>query len=257
MAKEKDNMANNTDVNINDENAPQVPKHIAIIMDGNGRWARRRGMPRVAGHNAGMKALKEIVRICSDMGVKYLTVYAFSTENWKRPQDEVTGIFKIMVYYIQKELRELAEKNVRIRVLGNWDAIPEEAEKSMEHALAETEKNDGMVFNIALNYGGRTEITDAFRKIAAEAAAEGKSPEEFADSITEELIGSAMTTAGMPDPDMIIRTGGEMRLSNFLLWQCAYSEFIYTDVFWPDFDEKELKRCIEEFNSRHRRYGGL
>lgn len=250
-------MAKNTDINGDRDNALEVPKHIAIIMDGNGRWAKKRGMPRVAGHNAGMKALKEIVRTCSDMGVGYLTVYAFSTENWKRPQDEVTGIFKIMVHYIQKELRELAEKNVHIRVLGDWGAIPEDAEKSMEHAIAETEKNDGMVFSIALNYGGRAEITDAFRNLAAKAAAEGKSLEDFAGSITEELIESGMTTAGMPDPDMIIRTGGEMRLSNFLLWQCAYSEFIYTDVFWPDFDAEELNRCIEEFHSRHRRYGGL
>lgn len=231
----------------------QPPQHIAIIMDGNGRWAQRQGKPRVFGHNAGMQSLKEIVRACSDLGVKYLTVYAFSTENWKRPEDEVSGIFKIMVLYIQKELKELNEKNVRINVIGDWSKIPPDAGESMAKALDLTKDNTGLVFNIALNYGGRREITDAVRKLFAEAEKNGLS----ADDINEDMLSSHMSTGGMPDPDIIIRTGGEMRLSNFLLWQCAYSEFIFTDVYWPDFTKGELIRCIDEYNSRHRRYGGL
>lgn len=230
-----------------------VPNHIAIIMDGNGRWAKKRGMPRVMGHNAGMKSLKEIVRACSDMGVRYLTVYAFSTENWKRPQDEVSGIFRIMVKYIRKELEELKNNNVRIRVLGHYDAIPEDARDSMDRALAETSENTGLQFNIALNYGGRMEILDAVRKLYEEMSDSGK---DISD-ITEADIENCLATAGMPDPDMIIRTGGELRLSNFLLWQCAYSELIFRDIYWPDFGKEELESCIEEFDRRHRRYGGL
>ena len=230
-----------------------VPNHIAIIMDGNGRWAKKRGLPRVMGHNAGMKSLKEIVRACSDLGVKYLTVYAFSTENWKRPEDEVSGIFKIMVKYIAKELAELNRENVRIRVFGQWEAIPEEARESMELALAQTEANTGLQFNIALNYGGRKEILDAVKKLYAETEASGAK----IDDLREADLQRHLSTGQMPDPDLIIRTGGELRLSNFLLWQCAYSEFVFRDIFWPDFDKKELEGCIEEFNQRHRRYGGL
>ena len=231
----------------------KAPDHIAIIMDGNGRWAQKQGKPRVFGHNAGMQSLKEIVRACSDLGVKYLTVYAFSTENWKRPQDEVSGIFKIMVLYIQKELKELHEKNVRINVIGDWSKIPSDAGDSMSRALEMTKDNTGLVFNIALNYGGRREITDAVKKLYTEMTESGLT----VDDINEDMIAKHISTAGMPDPDIIIRTGGEMRLSNFLLWQCAYSEFIFTDVYWPDFTKGELLKCIDEFNSRHRRYGGL
>ena len=230
-----------------------VPNHIAIIMDGNGRWAKKRGMPRVMGHNAGMQSLKEIVRACSDMGVKYLTVYAFSTENWKRPEDEVSGIFKIMVLYIKKELAELKRENVKIRVVGEWEAIPEEAKKSMEYALSQTEDNTGLQFNIALNYGGRREILDAVKALYENLQETGGN----IGGITEDDIGRYLATGNIPAPDMIIRTGGELRLSNFMLWQCAYSELIFRDVFWPDFDKKELESCIEEFNARHRRYGGL
>ncbi len=231
----------------------QVPKHIAIIMDGNGRWAQRQGKPRVFGHNAGMQSLKEIVRACSDLGVKYLTVYAFSTENWKRPEDEVSGIFKIMVLYIQKELKELHEKNVRINVIGDWSKIPSDAGESMTSALDMTKENTGLVFNIALNYGGRREIIDAVQRLYQDM----NNKEQNAEEIDEVLFSKYMSTSGMPDPDIIIRTGGEMRLSNFLLWQCAYSEFIFTDVYWPDFTKRELLKSIDEFNSRHRRYGGL
>ena len=230
-----------------------VPNHIAIIMDGNGRWAKKRGLPRLMGHNAGMKSLKEIVRACSDMGVRYLTVYAFSTENWKRPDDEVSGIFKIMVLYIKKELAELKSENVRIQVIGEWEKIPKDARESMEFALRETAENTGLQFQIALNYGGRREILDAVKELYRRTEKEGGDIE----SIKEEDIGRYLSTAGTPDPDMIIRTGGEFRLSNFMLWQCAYSELIFRDVYWPDFDKKELESCIAEFEQRHRRYGGL
>lgn len=233
-----------------------VPAHVAIIMDGNGRWAQRQGMPRVSGHNAGMKSLKATVRACGELGIDYLTVYAFSTENWKRPEDEVSGIFKIMVLYIKKELKELNEENVRVNVIGEWSAIPQDAKESLMTAVETTKNNTGLVFTIALNYGGRREIVDAVKALAAAKAADGENIESLAD-ITEEELGAYMNTGLMPDPDIIIRTGGEMRLSNFLLWQCAYSEFIFTDVFWPDFDKAELVRCIETYNNRHRRYGGL
>ena len=230
-----------------------VPNHIAIIMDGNGRWAKKRGLPRLMAHNAGMKSLKEIVRACSDMGVRYLTVYAFSTENWKRPDDEVSGIFKIMVLYIKKELAELKSENVRIQVIGEWEKIPKDARESMEFALRETAENTGLQFQIALNYGGRREILDAVKELYRRTEKEGGD----IDSIREEDIERYLSTAGSPDPDMIIRTGGELRLSNFMLWQCAYSELIFRDVYWPDFDKKELESCIAEFEQRHRRYGGL
>lgn len=233
-----------------------VPAHVAIIMDGNGRWAQRQGMPRVSGHNAGMKSLKATVRACGELGINYLTVYAFSTENWKRPEDEVSGIFKIMVLYIKKELKELNDENVRVNVIGEWSAIPQDAKESLMTAVETTKDNTGLVFTIALNYGGRREIVDAVKALAAAKAADGENIESLAD-ITEEELGAYMNTGLMPDPDIIIRTGGEMRLSNFLLWQCAYSEFIFTDVFWPDFDKAELVRCIEIYNNRHRRYGGL
>jgi undecaprenyl diphosphate synthase len=225
-------------------------------MDGNGRWAKKRDMVRVAGHNAGMKSLKETVRSCGGLGVSYLTVYAFSTENWKRPAEEVSGIFKIMVHYIKKELNELNNENVRVNVIGNWSVIPADAKKSMLDAVEKTKNNTGLVFTIALNYGGRRDIADAVQALAKAKAAEGRDIESLFE-IDESELEKYISTSGMPDPDIIIRTGGEMRLSNFLLWQCAYSEFIFTDKYWPDFDRNELERCIEIYNSRHRRYGGL
>lgn len=232
-----------------------MPEHIAIIMDGNGRWATKRGLPRTAGHSAGMNALENIVRFCSDSGVKYLTVYAFSTENWKRSKAEVNGIFKIMVLYIKKEIDELDRKNVRMCPVGAWNDIPGAAAKSMQYAVDRTKDNDGLVFNIALNYGGRREIADAFRKIAEEYRAAGK--ELRPEDIDEDLISKHMYAPDDPDPDLIIRTGGEKRISNFLLWQCAYSEFVYSDVLWPDFGPEQLMDCVKEFNGRHRRFGGL
>jgi undecaprenyl diphosphate synthase len=215
-------------------------------MDGNGRWAKERGLARVAGHNQGMKALIEIVRHSSDIGIKYLTVYAFSTENWKRSIDEVSGIFKLFVLYVQSELDELSKNNVKVNILGDISKLPEDAIKAAEKTLKTTENNTGMVFNIAINYGGRAEIIKAVN----EAVKEGK-------EVDEDSFSSLLYTAGMPDPDVIIRTGGEMRISNFLIWQGAYSEYVSSDVYWPDFTTGEYERCLLEYEKRDRRYGGV
>ena len=231
----------------------KVPQHVAMIMDGNGRWAKQRGMARVQGHNAGMKALKEIVKHSDVLGVKYLTVYAFSTENWKRPEDEVSGIFKLLVLYVKSEIAELNANNVRVNILGDWSIIPEASREAVRTAHATTEKNTGLVFNIALNYGGRAEILRAARA-AAEKVRDGVISVE---DIDEEIFSEGLYTAGMPDPDLIIRTGGEYRLSNFLTWQSAYSELVVTPVYWPDFTPEEYDKALEEFSSRDRRFGGI
>lgn len=230
----------------------KIPAHVAIIMDGNGRWAQKRNLPHMAGHNAGMMAIKEIVKASSSLGVKHLTVYAFSTENWKRSTEEVSGIFKLLIIYIEKELKELHENNVKVRVLGDYEKLPKDAVKSLERSLETTKNNAGLQFNIALNYGGRDEILRSVKILAADVA-DGKLQ---ADEITEDMIADNLYTAGIPDPDMIIRTSGEMRLSNYLLWQCAYSEFIFTDVLWPDFSKEEYEKTIEIFQNRKRRFGG-
>ena len=226
----------------------RVPQHVAIIMDGNGRWAKQRGMLRVQGHRAGLETLREVVRHSQRLGVKYLTVYAFSTENWKRPQDEVSGIFKLVVKYVQSELAELCANNVHVSVLGDWDAlgVPEESKESLRKLIGTTKENTGLHFNIALNYGGRAEIVNAVNKILAEGL----------DKIDEQTLSDHMYSAGMPDPDVIIRTSGENRLSNFLTWQSAYSEIVLTPVFWPEFTNDEYEKCIVEFQKRDRRFGG-
>ncbi|MBR5756821.1 MAG: isoprenyl transferase, partial [Firmicutes bacterium] len=211
----------------------RIPQHVAIIMDGNGRWAQEKGEIRLVGHNAGMKALKDIVKHSDILGVKYLTVYAFSTENWKRPEDEVSGIFKLLVKYVAKELDELNKNNVIVNMLGDWSVLPSDARKSIEKAMKTTESNTGLTFNIAVNYGGRAEIVRAAR-LAIE---QGIKPEE----LTEDKFSTLMYTAGMPDPDLIIRTGGEVRLSNFLTWQSAYSELVVTDTYWPDFTPEKYE----------------
>ena len=230
-----------------------VPAHIAIIMDGNGRWAKERGQVRLKGHQAGMESLREIVRACSDLGVKYLTVYAFSTENWKRPAEEVSGIFALLVRYVAKELKELNANNVQIRMLGDISPLPDAARKAAQDAVDSTAGNTGLVFNIAINYGGRAEIVRAAASLARQVKDGVIDPE----TITEESFAAHLYTADMPDPDLIIRTGGEMRLSNFLTWQSAYSELYVTDTYWPDFTPEKLKEAIEAFNGRDRRYGGI
>ena len=233
-----------------------MPQHVAIIMDGNGRWAKQKGVPRVAGHRAGMEAMKKIVNHSDKLGIKYLTVYAFSTENWKRSMEEVSGIFKLLVTFVNRDLKELVDNNVRVKVLGDYSAIPDDARRALEKTISDTRGDTGLQFNIALNYGARDEICRSVRAIAAKAKAGEISP----DDITEEMIGDGLWTgkdfADSPDPELIIRTSGEERLSNFLLWQAAYSEFVFSDVLWPDCTPEEYERCIAQYQSRDRRFGG-
>ena len=233
-----------------------VPKHVAIIMDGNGRWAEKNKVTRLSGHNQGMYAMKEIIKRADVLGIKYLTVYAFSTENWKRSREEVGGIFNLLVKFVASELEELNENNVKVHILGDYKKIPKSAEESINKALAVTADNDGLQFNIALNYGSRAEITRAMARIAKEVETGELKPFE----VTEELISRYLYTGeengNIPDPDLIIRTSGEMRLSNFLLWQAAYSEFAFTESLWPDFTPEEFEKIIEEFTHRGRRFGG-
>lgn len=232
----------------------KIPTHVAIIMDGNGRWATGRSLPRVMGHNAGMKAMKEIVKKSSEIGVEYLTVYAFSTENWKRSREEVGGIFKLLVKYVDSELKELNKNNVKINILGDWSKLPEAARDRLKKTLDLTENNDGLKFNIALNYGSREEIRQAVSDIATEV----KEGSLDINEISEELISASLYTGrmGIPDPDLMIRTSGEVRISNYLLWQMAYTEMVFTDVLWPDFTPEIFMDIINEFGTRERRYGG-
>ena len=233
-----------------------MPQHVAVIMDGNGRWAKRRGVPRVAGHRAGMESMKKIVDHSDKLGIKYLTVYAFSTENWKRSMEEVSGIFKLLVTFVNRDLRELIDNNVRVRILGDYSTIPEDSRRALEKTLRDTEKNDGLQFNIALNYGGRQEILHAVRTICDRVS----SGEITASEVTGAMISDALYTGeengNIPDPDLIIRTSGEERLSNFLLWQCAYSELAFTDSLWPDFTPNEFEELVHAFSGRKRRFGG-
>ena len=245
-----------------------LPVHVAIIMDGNGRWAKNNNLPRLAGHNAGMLAMKEIVRCASDMGIKFLTVYAFSTENWKRSMEEVSGIFGLLVKYVASELEELKEENVRVRVFGDYSKIPETAKASLDKTLAETADNTGMQFNIALNYGSRAEILRAVNEImaeraVAEAALRNTAEDDGAiatEPITEEELAAHLYSGdengNVPDPDLVIRTSGEERISNFMLWQIAYSEFAFTDTLWPDFTPEEFTEIVESYGNRERRFGG-
>ena len=227
----------------------RTPNHVAIIMDGNGRWARKRNLPRVAGHQAGTNNLRRILRACVDQGVKILTLYAFSTENWRRPEDEVNGLMRILETVIERELDELDRNGVQVRHIGRMDRVPAGLQTKIKSAVEKTRHNDRLILNVALNYGGRAEIVDAVRAMLAA----GLNP----DYIDEDTISRYLYTCGLPDPDLIIRTSGEYRSSNFLIWQGAYSEFYVTDAYWPDFDENELKKAIEQFNKRDRRFGGL
>ena len=230
-----------------------LPKHIAIIMDGNGRWAQKRHLPRVMGHRAGMGTLKEIVRTCSDEGIKVLTVYAFSTENWKRPADEVHYLMDLLVEYMAKEIEELHRNQVQIRLAGNLEGLPEKCKKAIQEALEKTKKNQGLIFNLAMNYGGRAEIVSAVKKIAGEV----QRGELQVQEIDENLISRHLYTGDLPDPDLLIRTAGDLRISNFLLWQLAYTELAFVDVAWPDFTPQHLEQIVQSYARRDRRYGGL
>lgn len=234
-------------------NRERMPIHIAIIMDGNGRWARERGLSVHHGHQAGREAVKRTLEACLQLEIPYLTVYAFSTENWRRPASEVNFLMKLLEQAIEEELDELKQNGVRVRVIGRLnDQLPASLVQKIHRVIEETQHNRRLTFTVALNYGGRAEIIDAARKLAAEAAAGRLDP----CSITEENFHEFLYTNGTPDPDLVIRTGGEMRLSNFLLWQLAYAEFISTPIYWPDFDKKELLCAILEYQRRERRFGG-
>ncbi|MFD2171323.1 isoprenyl transferase [Tumebacillus lipolyticus] len=230
-----------------------VPNHVAIIMDGNGRWAKRRGLPRIAGHRAGMQAVKEITTAADDIGVKVLTLYAFSTENWKRPTDEVDFLMRLPEEFLRLELETLMKRNCQIRILGYIDRLPEHTRKVVQDAERKTKDNTGLILNIALNYGSRSEILHAVKKIAQDVV-DGTLA---VDEIDEQVMERSLLTDGLPDPDLLIRTSGEVRLSNFLLWQSAYTEFWFTDMFWPDFKREDFFHAIREFQGRGRRFGGL
>ncbi len=231
----------------------RLPRHVAIIMDGNGRWAKKHGLPRTEGHRAGVKAVKRIVRFAPQVGVKVLTLYTFSTENWRRPADEVKTLMDLLRETTLRELGELVENGVKLVVSGRFRELPFPQRRALEYAMSKTAQGKTLVLNLALNYGGRTEITDAARALALLAKKGEISPEQ----IDEKLFEKHLYTAGLPDPDLVIRTSGEMRLSNFLLWQAAYAELYFTKTLWPDFDEVELCRAIIDYSKRERRFGGV
>jgi undecaprenyl diphosphate synthase len=230
-----------------------VPKHVAIIMDGNGRWAKKRGLPRAAGHKEGMTTVKKVVRKAVELNIDTLTLYAFSTENWKRPKSEVEFIMKLPSQFLDTYLNELIENNVQVRTIGNFSALPEHTQKAVQTSIDKTKDNTGLILNFALNYGSRAEIVDAVKELAKDVE-DGKLS---ADAINEEMISEKLYTRELKDPDLLIRTSGEVRLSNFLLWQNAYSEFYFTEVLWPDFDELEFEKSLIEYQNRKRRYGGV
>ena len=236
-----------------DINLDKVPAHIAIIMDGNGRWAKSRFMPRTYGHKVGVETIRKVVKECSRLGVKYLTLYAFSTENWKRPKEEVSALMGLLVKYLRNELEELHKNNVKILTIGDISKLPQACIEELDHAKEKTKDNTGLVMSLALNYGGRNDLVNAVKNISQEVV-DGKIS---VDDIGDDLISSPLSTKESPDPDLVVRTSGEQRLSNFLLWELAYSEFYFADIHWPDFDEKELQKAIFAYQSRDRRFGGI
>ena len=242
--------SNNDDLQLDMEN---IPKHIAIIMDGNGRWAKAKNLPRALGHKAGVETIRRIIKEGDRLGVKYMTLYAFSTENWKRPKDEVSTLMKLLVQYLKEEISELHEKGVVINVLGDSSKLPKDCIDEIQKAKEITKNNTGIIMNVALNYGGRDEIIRATRALAEMVALGEIKPSD----IDNEIFENHLYTKGMPDPDIIIRPSGEQRLSNFLLWQCAYSEFWYSNINWPDFTEEDLRRAIYDFQNRDRRFGAI
>jgi undecaprenyl diphosphate synthase len=228
-----------------------APRHIAIIMDGNGRWAAKRGMPRLAGHRAGAKAVRETIAASIELGVEYLTIYSFSSENWSRPRDEVFGLMALFVEVLERELVNLEKMDVRVRVIGRSEGLPSETAAAFERCVARTVRNRGLTLVVALDYGGRADIAAAARQIAEEAIAGTLD----LDDITGDAFAARLSTAGIPDPDLVVRTSGEMRVSNFLLWEIAYSELWVTPVLWPDFSRTDLLRAVVDFQKRERRFG--
>ncbi|HVN15200.1 MAG TPA: isoprenyl transferase [Anaerolineales bacterium] len=227
--------------------AEKIPRHVAIIMDGNGRWALSRGLPRVAGHKAGTENLRRVIRATVEFGIKYLTIYAFSTENWGRPVEEVQGLMGILQDVIDRELKELHQEGVQLRHIGRLERLDPKIQAKVQKAIELTKNNDRLILNIAWNYGGRDEIVCAIEKIIKDGIP--------AEEVTDELVSRYLFTAGVPDPDLVIRTSGELRVSNFLIWQAAYSEWYVTPTYWPDFDKEEYRHALESFAQRDRRYG--
>ena len=235
------------------ETGRKIPQHIAIILDGNGRWAKAKGMPRNYGHTAGARNVETVCQAAHDLGVKYVTMYAFSTENWNRPEGEVEALMKLLESYLKNCIKTADKNNMRVRVIGDTTRLSERFQERIRELEAASAKNDGLNLQSAIKYGSRDEMTRAMRRMSEDVAAGKRKPEEITESVFEEYL----DTAGIPDPDLLIRTSGELRLSNFLLWQLAYSEFYFTDVPWPDFHKEELERAIEAYNKRDRRFGGL
>ena len=248
LFKKKDKEKKSFDIDYNN-----LPIHIAIIMDGNGRWAQKRRLPRTAGHREGSNNLDKIAQFCGEIGIKYLTVYAFSTENWKRPKAEVDALMDLLLEYLKNAESHIGGRSVRIRVIGDTSALSKEIQEQIIRVTKLTENNTGITVNIAINYGGKHEIVHAVKEIAKDVA-EGKIKY---DSIDESMIANRLYTKDIPDPDLLIRPGGEKRISNFLIWQCAYTEFWYTDVLWPDFKKEHLLEAIKEYQLRNRRFGGI
>jgi undecaprenyl diphosphate synthase len=231
----------------------RLPRHIAIIMDGNGRWAKKRGLPRIAGHKEGVNSVRKVVETCGQLGIKVVTLYTFSTENWRRPQREVSALMRLLLRTIQNEMKDLIRNNVRLMAIGGIESLPKSPRDGILKVIEKTKENTGLILNLALNYGGREEIISALRQIADDVQKGKLNPSE----IDTEKFQEYLYTFGLPDPDLMIRTSGELRISNFLLWQLAYTEIYITDVLWPDFREKELLDAISNYQSRERRFGKL
>ncbi len=234
-------------------NDQHIPSHIAIIMDGNGRWAKERGLPRREGHRAGAESVREMVETCRELGVKFLTLYAFSSENWQRPRAEIRALMTLLNRFLEEKAEELMRQNVRLAAIGDLERLPADTRKRLDAAIARTSSNNAMTLVLALSYGSREEITDAARSLVRDAADGQLRPEE----VTEELLASRLYTNHIPDPDLLIRTSGEMRISNFLLWQISYAEIIIVPKFWPDFRRGDLLEAVGEFSRRHRRFGAV
>jgi undecaprenyl diphosphate synthase len=233
------------------KNRGNLPRHIAIIMDGNGRWAKKRGLPRVAGHSEGVKSVRDVVEACAQLGIEYLTLYAFSTENWRRPKEEVSTLMKLLLKTLKRETDELHKNNIRLRMIGDFESLPEEVQKQLKEAIKKTEKNTRLNLVLALSYSGRWDILQATKKIANDVA----SRRIKRSLINEETFKNYLSTAEFPEPDLLIRTSGEMRVSNFLLWEIAYTEIYVTNTLWPDFRRKELYEAIEDYQRRERKFG--
>ncbi|MEJ2744549.1 MAG: isoprenyl transferase [bacterium] len=231
----------------------RTPKHVAIIMDGNGRWADKHGLSRIKGHWAGANSIREVVRTAGELGISYLTLYSFSVDNWKRPRREVSSLMSLLKRFLRKEERELNRNNVRLRVIGRIDGLPEDVQRAIEKAVKGTAANTGLTLVLALNYGSRNEIADAARALCEKSARGALRPED----VNEGLISENLSTAGMPDPDLLIRTSGEMRISNFMLWQISYAELYVTPVYWPDFRKAHFVQAILDYQGRERRFGGV